>query len=295
MEQKKLARLAVLAAVAWLPATVAAQSAGAAGGQHPNPPAAVSSAAARQPTAVPPTGEDDFPPPRITVVNPAPQPSPWTLRDKIAWTANLLLVLLGYAGILVAVSTLKKIQRQAEQAGSAAEAAAASAQAALLNAQAVIHAERPWILITVEPSPNRENCFSILATNRGRSPAKIVARAEQIRIVMDEKHLPTTPEYKDGEPQEPLLAPIILVPGESALIKSICREDVKGLCESQERFQRIEQWEEKIYLYGKVIYLNLIAPAGSQALETHWCCWYIHGQKKSGLVPAGPPAYHAHT
>jgi hypothetical protein len=35
-------------------------------------------------------------------------------------------------------------------------------------------------------------------------------------------------------------------------IKSFCRDDVKALCDSEERFKRIETWEEKIYLYGKV-------------------------------------------
>ena len=36
----------------------------------------------------------------------------------------------------------------------AATAAAESAQAALLHAQAILHAERPWMLVTVAPSPS---------------------------------------------------------------------------------------------------------------------------------------------
>ena len=79
-------------------------------------------------------------------------PLTWELHEKIAWAANLVLVILGYAGILLAISLLKKIDRQTGYAETAAEAAAASAQAALLNAQAVMHSERPWILISVEPS-----------------------------------------------------------------------------------------------------------------------------------------------
>jgi hypothetical protein len=39
----------------------------------------------------------------------------------------------------------------------------------------------------------------------------------------------------------------------------------------------------------------LIAPADSQAHETNWCYWYIHGRHKSGLVIAGPPEYNLHT
>jgi hypothetical protein len=29
--------------------------------------------------------------------------------------------------------------------------------------------------------------------------------------------------------------------------------------------------------------------------ETFWCCRYIHGEKSSALVMAGPPEYNKHT
>jgi hypothetical protein len=195
---------------------------------------------------------------------------------------------------MMALSLLKKIDRQTGYAEAAAEAAAATAQAALLNAQAIIRAERPWVLISIEPSGSRENCFTVMATNRGRTPARIIETDEQVKIVVNEKRLPEIPEYKRKE-SSVHLAPIILLPGESTALKPFCREDAKGLCDSEERFKRIETWDEKIYLYGKVIYKDLIAPAEDQTHETHWCCWYIHGQQSSGLVIAGPPAYNGHS
>jgi hypothetical protein len=70
---------------------------------------------------------------------------------------------------------------------------------------------------------------------------------------------------------------------------------VKGLCDSEERFKRIEAWEEKIFIYGKLIYRDLIAPADSPAHETNWCCWYIHGRQNSGLILTGPVEYNSHT
>jgi hypothetical protein len=76
---------------------------------------------------------DYQPPPRVTVANPPPAPVPWTLHEKISWAANLVLVILGYAGIMMAISLLKKIDRQTAYAEAAAEAAAASAQAALVE------------------------------------------------------------------------------------------------------------------------------------------------------------------
>jgi hypothetical protein len=233
-------------------------------------------------------------PPRVTVVNPPAAPVPWTLHDKILWGAYLVLALVGYAGVMMALSLLKKIDRQTGYAEVAADAASASAQAALLHAQAFIHAERPWILVTVEPSRSMENSFTVMATNRGRTPGTIIATVEQTTIVIDDKHLPSTPEYEDEEPGPPL-APIILLPGESTVLKNFSRNDVKGLCDSEERFKRIEIWQEKVFLYGNVIYRDLIAPASDQVHETNWCCWYIHGRQNSGLVMAGPPEYHLHT
>lgn len=236
----------------------------------------------------------DLQPPHVSVTNPpAPAPVGWTWQEEVTWGANVLLAVVGFAGINLCYSLLRKIERQTAYAEAAADAAATSAQAALLSAQAFIHSERPWILITVEPSRSIENSFTVVATNRGRTPARIVASADEAIIAIVETQLPIPPEY-DGHRQSAPFTPIILLPGEFTAIKSFCREDVKGLCDSEERFRRIETWEEKIYLYGKVEYRDLIAPDGSQMHETNWCCWYIHGRQNSGLVIAGPPEYNSH-
>ena len=282
------------------PAAGAAQAAGQGGVNRQTPPLAAPSANVPQETASPAAkteGEGGIPeirPRHIGVVNPPATPAPWTWQERVTWAANLVLVVLGYAGIMLALSLLKKIDRQMHYAETAAEAAAASSHAALTTAQAILHAERSWILISVEPSPSAENCFTIMATNRGRTPARIFATAEQTSIAIDEQHLPGTPEYGDEKQGAPF-TPIILLPGESAAIKPFCRGDAKGLCDSEERYRRIETWEEKIFLYGKVIYRDLTAPADSEAHETNWCCWYIHGRQNSGLVIAGPPEYNTHS
>jgi hypothetical protein len=216
------------------------------------------------------------------------------MHERILWAAYVVLAVLGYAGVMLALLMMKKIERQTAATEAAAQAAAQGAEAALLNAQAIIDAERPWLLVTVEPSPSMEDGFTVTATNRGRSPARIAATAERIRTVADEAKLPRTPEYDNREPAPPMV-PIILLPGESTGLKSFSREDAKGLCESDEQFARIESWEEKIYLHGKVIYRDLIAPPSRQTHQTDWCCWYIHGRQKSGLVIAGPPEYNLHT
>lgn len=232
--------------------------------------------------------------PRVIVTLPAPPPESWPWHDRALWGAYIVLALVGYAGVMLAVSTLRKIERQTALAESAASAALESARAALLHAQAIIDSERPWLLITVEPSLHIENSFNVMATNRGRTPATIVATSEQVKIAIDERRLPTVPEYRKQDADAPIM-PIVLLPGESTPIMPFRRDDLKGVCESEEMLKKVENWEQKVFLYGKVIYRDLIAPIENQLHETTWCCWYIHGRQKSGLVKAGPPSYNVHT
>jgi len=300
MRLKGLAIFAVMLALTQAPAAYTAQARGQAGVNRQSPPLSAPSADVPQETASPAPktegegGIREIQPSHMSVANPDPSPSAWNMHEQITWIANLVLVILGYFGIMMALSLLKKIDRQTGYAETAAEAAAASSHAALMTAQAILNAERSWILISVEPSPSAENSFTIMASNRGRTPTRLIETTERTRIAVDEEHLPSTPEYTDEKRGAPF-TPIILLPGESTAIKHFCRDDARGLCDSEERYRRVETWEEKIFLYGKVIYKDLTALADSQAHETNWCCWYIHGRQNSGLVIAGPPEYNTHT
>ena len=195
---------------------------------------------------------------------------------------------------MLALATLRKIERQSHYAEAAAQAAADSAQAALLHAQAIIRTERPWILISVEPSRSLDNGFTVTATNRGRGPARIVSTIDKITSAVDQSHLPEQPEFDELAPSA-ALSSVILLPGESTGIKSFNRDEVKSFCGSDEKLRRVEKWEELILLYGKVTYKDLMEVGGDATHETAWCCWYIHGRQKSGMVMTGPAAYNRHT
>ncbi len=296
---KGLAIFAVLLAMPQAP--LFAQATNIPGASRPVPPNSAASATAPLGAGGPSGKADcngvpcDESQPRVVVSMPPPAPVLWTLHDRVSWAATLVLAVLGYVGIMVALSTLKKIERNTRGTEAAAAAAADLAQAALLNAQSVIDLERPWILISVEPSPGVENGFRVLATNRGRTPARIVDVSEQMLFAVDEKHLPRNPAYRSEEPPDALLLQIVLVPGESATILKFCRDDLKGVCNSAEKLKRVENWNEKLFLYGRVTYMDLISAPDKQMHATTWCCWYIHGRQKSGLVLAGPPDYNLHT
>jgi hypothetical protein len=132
-----------------------------------------------------------------------------------------------------------------------------------------------------------------MATNRGHIPAQVVTITEDFRFAVDESRLPAIPEYRK-EKEDGVRIPMILFAGESAPIKNFGRDDLKKLCESEERMERVTEWADKVYIYGKVTYTDLIAGSDKQTYMTSWCCWYIHGLHKSGLVMAGPPEYNRH-
>ena len=245
------------------------------------------------PVSGPEQGANSQQPPQIVVTPAPPQPAPWTWHDKVLWGAEIVLVILGYAGVLLALKALKNMQRQTEFGVSAAQAALQCANAALESSQAIVDSGRPWIVITVEPFLSVDHGFKVMATNRGRTPARILTKADCVKIAKDETELPTPPDYDSGKSATPF-EPIILLPGETAGIRPFRRSDVRGHCSSDEQFKRLERWEEKLFVYGRVIYRDLISPLDQPNHETDWCCWYVYGDKDA-LVLAGPPEYNKHS
>ena len=307
MNLKDLALAVALPLLAFAPATAIAQASNPAAPAHPTA-APSSNAGATTPAASPVGGPGaanpvpqsncqggpcDAPPPHITIATPAPAPAPWPLQERISWAANLILVLIAYMGVMLGLSALRKIERQTRLSESVAQVAADSAKAALMYAEAQAQAQRPWLVVTAESEPGPNNRFTVVATNRGRSPTRIVTLVDEIAIARDESHLPPAPVFKSAP--EPPRVPIILLPGESKGLKTFSREDVSAVCETPEELRRLEVWETRIYLYGEVTYVDLRAPADKEPYTTGWCCWYIHGQQKSGLVIAGPTEYNRHT
>jgi hypothetical protein len=235
----------------------------------------------------------DQPLPHITIATPAPAPAPWTWQQKLTWSANIVLVVLGYIAIVLVISLLRKIERQTRFTEETAKSASEAARAALIFAEAMERSERPWILVSIRPSHNIENGFTVMATNRGKGPARILSTIDDVTCVADENRLDPRPVFR-GESAAPE-EPIILLPGESIDLKIFNRADVADIAGTEERLKRVENWDEKIYLYGNIVYQDLAVPNDAERHESAWCAWYIHGRQKSGMVMAGPPAYNRHT
>ncbi|MGA7109647.1 MAG: hypothetical protein WBV28_14600 [Terracidiphilus sp.] len=232
--------------------------------------------------------------PQIIVNPPAPAPTVWGWREQVTWGATIVLAVLGYVGILLALRTLKSIDKHLQSGSSTTQAAMDSASAALALAQAIANSERPWIVVTVEPFLTMENSFKVMASNRGRSPARIISSVDQVKVAVDETNLPKVPEFEAIEPgDEP--EPIVLLPGEATGIWALNREDLPAICKEAEVLKKVERWQETLFLYGRIQYLELAALGEAHMHETFWCCRYIHGEKSSALVMAGPPAYNKHS
>jgi hypothetical protein len=264
---------------------VPSESVGASSARRPGAPA--DSANAPEPSA--PAN-----PPQI-IVNPPPAPAAtWGWREQVTWGATIILAVLGYVGIMLALRTLKSIDRHLHSGNAATQAAMDSASAALALAQAIANSERPWIVVTVEPFLTMENSFKVMASNRGRSPARIVSSVDEMRVAVDETNLPKNPEFDELQPaDEP--EPIVLLPGEATGIWALNREDLPVICKEAEVLKKVERWQETLFLFGRIRYMELAAIGEPHMHETFWCCRYIHGEKNSALVMAGPPEYNKHS
>lgn len=232
--------------------------------------------------------------PQIIVTGPPPATSTWQWHERVAWAASIVLAVLGYVGILLALRTLSAIKRSNDASIETARAALTVADTMLSQTKALLEFERPWILIQVEPNLAADNSFKVMASNRGRRPARITQLVDQVCMVSEESELPATPEYelKEGDEEED---PLILLPGESTAIARFTRKDVTQICKTEEQLRRVSTWQEVIYLLGRVDYRD-ISPASAQTApyQTDWCCRYIHGETKSALIVGGPQSYNRH-
>jgi hypothetical protein len=229
----------------------------------------------------------------IVVTSPETPPAPWTWHDRVLWGAYLVLAILGYVGIMLALRALKRIERHVEVGAATAQAALDASDAALAQSQAIQEAGRPWILITIEPFLTMENSFKVMATNKGKTPARIVGTVDLVGVAPDETHLPAVPVFENEEPGT-LLEPVVLLPGESLGIRRFSRSEVKQICKTREELERIELWEDKIFIFGRVTYRDMLEVPDKKLYQTDWCCRYIHGEKDSALVVSGPPKYNKH-
>jgi hypothetical protein len=223
---------------------------------------------------------------------------------------NIGLFVAGVVGIVVAICTLVAIQRQAkanvdtlaeiraagQQTDRLIEHAGKQANAALLNAEAVMHSERAWIV--VKPSlidnklqaspPHTITLFTRSIKNVGRTPATLVKTDAAVWRVSaaDMRKLPEPPRYI-GEPLS--LNNLLLVPGDSIPITWMIEPAGEPL--TAEEVAKIKGMVElTLFAYGFVEYLDIF----NDSHTTRFCHTYVvHHTGKEGfeVCTFAPPGY----
>lgn len=158
------------------------------------------------------------------------------------------------------VLTLIAIAEQTSQTRKAAEAA-------LLNARAVINAERPWILISVKSPPGPMGGFTVHARNKGRTPAMIIESRMGCAAVKTISDLPAQAVYPITNPIENR----IVIPGGATHIVWFDQRLFTGVLKDS---VPLFSWEGEVFVFGKVRYRDLADPDKSIIHETRWLGLY---------------------
>lgn len=238
-------------------------------GQQPAPPSPVTVQPNAQNAA-----QGDQEPRSVRVVGMPPKDR----LDYISLGTNLLLGVVGIAGVVVGVITLRKIERQTA-------ATEVSAKAAELNAQALVNAERPWLVAEVKPDDTMPHLFHVHIANVGRSPARFIS-CDATHVLVERADLMTIPPDYDS----PITIPAQTLIATGQGFKVPHGYSISHLLKPGE--------DVTLVVYGRVLYGNTIDP--KQTHETRWCFGYIFVPDsmrlmKGEFVLCGPDEYTKHT
>lgn len=233
----------------------------------------------------------------------APQkPSEYPWKELLA-PANIpswFLVIVGAVTGWFVYKTLKAIKKQADimETGArdaressdestrialaTAKAAQKSAEAALLNIQAFINSERPWISAKIEPTPWGKG-FNLIAVNKGRTPAMIISHAENciVRDAMEyaADFLPIPPKYG-----KPVVESQIVLPGDSIEICEITRKSITKAGYGETDMAKLESGASTAHVFGTIVYRDVLGSPSELTYETQWCIWLVPDSTADGVI-----------
>jgi hypothetical protein len=108
--------------------------------------------------------------------------------DYVMIVCTVILALAGLIGVPVALKTLHTINEHSEHLEKLAKAA-------LLNAQAAINSERPWLVVTWRSDDDVAGMFRFGCRNTGNTPAKVISLSAKAMFVADLDKMATPPDY----------------------------------------------------------------------------------------------------
>jgi hypothetical protein len=243
---------------------------------------------------------DSRPPSVYLTVNNAPV-SPDSQAETGNSYANMRIQrkLVTYTGLLVLVGVVSAlvICWQSIETRRAASAAKRAAEAALLNAQAVINSERPWVMAqfdVIAGDNAAKSLFKLKAFNYGKTPAHITAcdgpKAEYIRR---SEGLPMPPNYGQWNWDKRFLAPRDSMP-----MRDLINPWEINMTDIREGWQNNATSlpaDRILVIYGLIQYTDGISATPHKTAY----CYQLNREKMSDmggfLVPYGPSEYNAYT
>jgi|SRR5277367_3529677 len=194
------------------------------------------------------------------------------------------LVILGFPTLVFVWLQAWWTRRAAETARDAVVETKKNAEAALLNAQAIINSERPWIF--VEPSEGtsaldpKKAHVRILGRNKGRTPAEVTVISCNFNWYPYDWQYPDEPTYAAEE----LKYKNYPAPGDEPF------EAYEFDC-SQILTDADWKGTKRLTFTGHIVYRDLIT---KEEHETRFC-YFLSPVPMVGLVRTGPRNYNQHT
>jgi hypothetical protein len=226
----------------------------------------------------------------INVTNPTPAPVPWGVREWVTWWADLLLAIVGVGTLIVVCVQAQRMKEHAEEFKKIAAAA-------FLNAQAVINAERAWMVANAEnlhiPHSQWSNeivGFDIRCVNKGKTPAFLLEMGNHgithpRGTLLPAVQPPYEPQYVekwdgDGLPLQPgadMVRHLIII--------TSCPE-------------KIHIGQDDLWIYGYIKYRDAFGVDRETRYCFLWdnnCSKFIEEDRPSCYMPRGPASYNRAT
>jgi hypothetical protein len=224
------------------------------------------------------------------------------------------LVAAGFGAIIAAIYTLIAIRRQADIVEEQTTATEKSVDAALLNTEAVINSERPWlcipmgeefskieppILVERLPGEVRRSYCVVWFKNFGRSPARIVEQKAWLIIGSEPETIPDPKAYESDE--DSVKEDYIFPPSETIPVQATFKTD--GCITTQEKEDVLKTKVRYLWLCGFCKYTDTFERKSPPIHESRFCYRWISDAisyedrdiRKNFWIMAGPREYNRAT
>jgi len=208
------------------------------------------------------------------------------------WIGGVAALLASIAGLL----TLKNLKEQARVGLIAAKAGEEGAKAALLNAKAVINAERPWLVVgfkeTNDTTTGALPTYAFTFINQGKTPAIVKKISIGHSVVTSPYDLPIHMREEDLSPRD--LPDLTLIVSKDSFT-TWPEVDPEGLLESYRKTTQGGLSGKLLMIYGMIEYHDVFESwgPGRKPHRTKWS--YGYDTRTGNLISVGPDEYNSHT